>query len=97
MIPETRKIECEPIYAADSLTLSQMKVFLMYLYQEYYHPHHLDLLLWFSYPSIMQEPPTIPLAQEAPSTQDFCKIGSVYITVLGLADQAVPHTGSWCP
>ncbi|KAJ9062529.1 hypothetical protein DSO57_1009874 [Entomophthora muscae] len=29
MIPETRKIECEPIYAADSLTLSQMKVFLM--------------------------------------------------------------------
>ncbi|KAJ9075695.1 hypothetical protein DSO57_1033495 [Entomophthora muscae] len=31
MIPETRKIECEPIYAADSLTLSQMKVFLMYL------------------------------------------------------------------
>ncbi|KAJ9060329.1 hypothetical protein DSO57_1031928 [Entomophthora muscae] len=31
MIPETREIECEPIYAADSLTLSQMKVFLMYL------------------------------------------------------------------
>ncbi|KAJ9087216.1 hypothetical protein DSO57_1035303 [Entomophthora muscae] len=31
MIPETRKIEYEPIYAADSLTLSQMKVFLMYL------------------------------------------------------------------
>ncbi|KAJ9055128.1 hypothetical protein DSO57_1007611 [Entomophthora muscae] len=31
MIPETRKIECEPIYAADYLTLSQMKVFLMYL------------------------------------------------------------------
>ncbi|KAJ9076958.1 hypothetical protein DSO57_1021299 [Entomophthora muscae] len=31
MIPETRKIECEPIYAADSLTLSQIKVFLMYL------------------------------------------------------------------
>ncbi|KAJ9054829.1 hypothetical protein DSO57_1010243 [Entomophthora muscae] len=32
MIPETCKIECEPIYAADSLTLSQMKVFLMYLF-----------------------------------------------------------------
>ncbi|KAJ9080920.1 hypothetical protein DSO57_1039830 [Entomophthora muscae] len=31
MIPETCKIECEPIYAADSLTLSQIKVFLMYL------------------------------------------------------------------
>ncbi|KAJ9082669.1 hypothetical protein DSO57_1002614 [Entomophthora muscae] len=32
MIPETRKIKCEPIYAADSLTLSQMKVFLISLY-----------------------------------------------------------------
>ncbi|KAJ9048216.1 hypothetical protein DSO57_1037280 [Entomophthora muscae] len=31
MIPETHEIECEPIYAADSLMLSQMKVFLMYL------------------------------------------------------------------
>ncbi|KAJ9077089.1 hypothetical protein DSO57_1020070 [Entomophthora muscae] len=31
MIPETRKIECQPIYAADSLMLSQIKVFLMYL------------------------------------------------------------------
>ncbi|KAJ9076358.1 hypothetical protein DSO57_1027068 [Entomophthora muscae] len=31
MIPETREIEFEPIYAADSLTLSHMKVFLMYL------------------------------------------------------------------
>ncbi|KAJ9054108.1 hypothetical protein DSO57_1018085 [Entomophthora muscae] len=31
MIPETFKIECESIYTADSLILSQMKVFLMYL------------------------------------------------------------------
>ncbi|KAJ9067922.1 hypothetical protein DSO57_1034025 [Entomophthora muscae] len=31
MIPETCKIECEPIYAADSLMLSQIKVSLMYL------------------------------------------------------------------
>ncbi|KAJ9060418.1 hypothetical protein DSO57_1031129 [Entomophthora muscae] len=31
MIPETSKIECEPIYAANSLMLSQIKVFLMYL------------------------------------------------------------------
>ncbi|KAJ9074718.1 hypothetical protein DSO57_1003773 [Entomophthora muscae] len=31
MIPETREIECEPIYAADSLTLSQIKIFLIYL------------------------------------------------------------------
>ncbi|KAJ9054740.1 hypothetical protein DSO57_1011052 [Entomophthora muscae] len=29
MIPETREIECEPIYAADSLMLSQIKVFLI--------------------------------------------------------------------
>ncbi|KAJ9076284.1 hypothetical protein DSO57_1027694 [Entomophthora muscae] len=33
--------------------------------------------------------PTVPPAQ------DFSKLGFVYITVLGLADQAVPHTGSW--
>ncbi|KAJ9060161.1 hypothetical protein DSO57_1033844 [Entomophthora muscae] len=31
IIPELCEIECEPIYAADSLTLSQIKVFLMYL------------------------------------------------------------------
>ncbi|KAJ9049023.1 hypothetical protein DSO57_1028799 [Entomophthora muscae] len=35
--------------------------------------------------------PTVPPAQ------DFSKLGFVYITVLGLADQVVPHTGSWRP
>ncbi|KAJ9078702.1 hypothetical protein DSO57_1003973 [Entomophthora muscae] len=33
----------------------------------------------------------------APPAQDFSKLGVVYITVLGLADQVVPHTGSWHP
>ncbi|KAJ9068745.1 hypothetical protein DSO57_1025507 [Entomophthora muscae] len=28
---------------------------------------------------------------------DFSKLGFVYITVLGLANQVVPHTGSWRP
>ncbi|KAJ9073822.1 hypothetical protein DSO57_1012357 [Entomophthora muscae] len=31
-----------------------------------------------------------------PPAQDFSKLGFVYITLLGLADQVVPHTGSWC-
>ncbi|KAJ9050153.1 hypothetical protein DSO57_1017145 [Entomophthora muscae] len=31
----------------------------------------------------------------APPAQDFSKLGFVYITVLGLANQVVPHTGSW--
>ncbi|KAJ9076061.1 hypothetical protein DSO57_1029787 [Entomophthora muscae] len=30
------------------------------------------------------------------SVQGFRKLGFVYITVLGLANQVVPHTGSWC-
>ncbi|KAJ9079115.1 hypothetical protein DSO57_1038845 [Entomophthora muscae] len=33
----------------------------------------------------------------APPAQDFSKLGFVYITVLGLANQVVPHTGSWHP
>ncbi|KAJ9065380.1 hypothetical protein DSO57_1020233 [Entomophthora muscae] len=33
--------------------------------------------------------PTVPPAQ------DFSKLGFIYITVLRLADQVVPHTGSW--
>ncbi|KAJ9083949.1 hypothetical protein DSO57_1029220 [Entomophthora muscae] len=32
-----------------------------------------------------------------PPAQDFSKLGFVYITVLGLADQVVPHTGGWRP
>ncbi|KAJ9084714.1 hypothetical protein DSO57_1021479 [Entomophthora muscae] len=30
-----------------------------------------------------------------PPAQDFSKLRFVYITVLGLTNQAVPHTGSW--
>ncbi|KAJ9079149.1 hypothetical protein DSO57_1038507 [Entomophthora muscae] len=53
---------------------------------EYFHPHHLD-----------SDIPTAPPLPDAPPIQDFSKLGFVYITVLGLANQAVPHTGSWCP
>ncbi|KAJ9084489.1 hypothetical protein DSO57_1023809 [Entomophthora muscae] len=45
----------------------------------------------------MKEIPTTPLLPNAPLTQDFSKLGFVYITVLGLVNQFVPHTGSWCP
>ncbi|KAJ9065047.1 hypothetical protein DSO57_1023928 [Entomophthora muscae] len=45
----------------------------------------------------MKDIPTVPPLPNAPPTQDFCKLWFVYITVLGLADQVVPHTGSWCP
>ncbi|KAJ9055596.1 hypothetical protein DSO57_1002072 [Entomophthora muscae] len=43
----------------------------------------------------MKEIPTAPPLPNAPSTQDFSKLGFVCITVLGLANQVVPHTGSW--
>ncbi|KAJ9058412.1 hypothetical protein DSO57_1012442 [Entomophthora muscae] len=58
---------------------------------EYFHPHHLDL------PPAMKEIPTAPHLPNAPPTQDFSKLGFVYITVLGLVNQAVPHTGIWRP
>ncbi|KAJ9089775.1 hypothetical protein DSO57_1009526 [Entomophthora muscae] len=58
---------------------------------EYFHPHHLDL------PPVMKGIPTAPPLPDAPPTQDFSKLGFVYITVLGLADQAVSRTGSWRP
>ncbi|KAJ9084752.1 hypothetical protein DSO57_1020973 [Entomophthora muscae] len=45
----------------------------------------------------MKEIPTAPPLPNAPPTQDFSKLGFIYITVLGLADQVVPHTGSWRP
>ncbi|KAJ9074056.1 hypothetical protein DSO57_1010144 [Entomophthora muscae] len=41
--------------------------------------------------------PTAPLLPNAPPAQDFSKLGFVYIKVLGLANQVVPHTGSWRP
>ncbi|KAJ9081257.1 hypothetical protein DSO57_1016641 [Entomophthora muscae] len=43
----------------------------------------------------MKEIPTAPPLPNAPPTQDFSKLGFVYITVLGMANQVVPHTGSW--
>ncbi|KAJ9082276.1 hypothetical protein DSO57_1006061 [Entomophthora muscae] len=58
---------------------------------EYFHPHHLDL------PPVMKDIPTAPPLPDAPPAQDFSKLGFVYITVLGLANQVVPHTGSWHP
>ncbi|KAJ9067023.1 hypothetical protein DSO57_1003728 [Entomophthora muscae] len=45
----------------------------------------------------MKEIPTAPPLPNAPPTQDFSKLGFVYITVLGMANQVVPHTGSWRP
>ncbi|KAJ9048813.1 hypothetical protein DSO57_1031102 [Entomophthora muscae] len=65
--------------------------------QDYYHPHHLDLPPWVSYPSAMQKPQTISPTQVVLSTQDFSKLGFLYITVLGLDNQVVPHTEIWCP
>ncbi|KAJ9065598.1 hypothetical protein DSO57_1017864 [Entomophthora muscae] len=58
---------------------------------EYFHPHHLDL------PPVMKDIPTAPPLPDAPPAQDFSKLGFVYITVLGLTNQVVPHTGSWRP
>ncbi|KAJ9050466.1 hypothetical protein DSO57_1014124 [Entomophthora muscae] len=43
---------------------------------EYFHPHHLDL------PPAMKEIPTAPPLPNAPPTQDFSKLGFVYITRL---------------
>ncbi|KAJ9051777.1 hypothetical protein DSO57_1001535 [Entomophthora muscae] len=43
----------------------------------------------------MKDIPTVPPLPGVPPTQDFRKLGFVYITVLGLANQVVPHTGSW--
>ncbi|KAJ9079213.1 hypothetical protein DSO57_1037711 [Entomophthora muscae] len=45
----------------------------------------------------MKEISTIPPLPNAPPAQDFSKLGFAYITVLGLADQVVPHNGSWRP
>ncbi|KAJ9061173.1 hypothetical protein DSO57_1023180 [Entomophthora muscae] len=58
---------------------------------EYFHPHHLDL------PPVMKDIPTAPPLPDAPPTQDFSKLGVIYITVLGLADQVMLYTGSWRP
>ncbi|KAJ9073251.1 hypothetical protein DSO57_1018565 [Entomophthora muscae] len=41
-------------------------------------------------------PTTLPLPNTSP-VQDFSNLGFFYIAVLGLANQVVPHTGSWRP
>ncbi|KAJ9063298.1 hypothetical protein DSO57_1001736 [Entomophthora muscae] len=43
----------------------------------------------------MLEIPPAPPLPNVPPAQDFSKLGFVYITVLGLADHVVPHTGNW--
>ncbi|KAJ9058616.1 hypothetical protein DSO57_1010640 [Entomophthora muscae] len=58
---------------------------------KYFYPHHLDL------PPVIKDIPTAPPLPDAPPAQDFSKLGVIYITVLGLANQVVPHTGSWRP
>ncbi|KAJ9089451.1 hypothetical protein DSO57_1012801 [Entomophthora muscae] len=45
----------------------------------------------------MKEIPTTSLLPNTPSAQDFSKLRVVDITVLRLANQVVPHTGSCCP
>ncbi|KAJ9089183.1 hypothetical protein DSO57_1015510, partial [Entomophthora muscae] len=58
--------------------------------KECYNLHHLDFSPLFSYSNAMQEAPIIPCSQEAPSAQDFSKLGFVYIAVLELANQVYP-------
>ncbi|KAJ9055681.1 hypothetical protein DSO57_1001123 [Entomophthora muscae] len=43
----------------------------------------------------MLEIPHTPPLPTVPPAQDFSKLGFVYITVLGLINQAMPHTGNW--
>ncbi|KAJ9089735.1 hypothetical protein DSO57_1009739 [Entomophthora muscae] len=45
----------------------------------------------------MKEISTAPPLPNAPPAQDFRKLRFVYITVLGLSNQVVPHTESWRP
>ncbi|KAJ9063335.1 hypothetical protein DSO57_1001240 [Entomophthora muscae] len=45
----------------------------------------------------MKDIPTAPPLPNTPPAQDFSKLGFVYITALGLANQVVPYTGSWRP
>ncbi|KAJ9049684.1 hypothetical protein DSO57_1021943 [Entomophthora muscae] len=45
----------------------------------------------------MKEIPSTPPLPNVPPTQDFSKLGFVYITGLGLTNQVMPHTRSWCP
>ncbi|KAJ9081633.1 hypothetical protein DSO57_1012516 [Entomophthora muscae] len=65
---------------------------------EFYHPHHLDLPPGHyrgQIPTIMKEIPTTHLLPDALPAQDFSKLGGIYIKVLGIVNQIVPHTGNW--
>ncbi|KAJ9063843.1 hypothetical protein DSO57_1036691 [Entomophthora muscae] len=67
---------------------------------ELFYPHHLGLSPGHSRvtvpPSMKEIYTTLPLPN-APPVQDFSKLGFVYITVLELANQIIPHTGSLRP
>ncbi|KAJ9050761.1 hypothetical protein DSO57_1011448 [Entomophthora muscae] len=45
----------------------------------------------------MKEIPISHPSHNTPPVQNFSKLGFAYITVLGLANQVVPHPGSWRP
>ncbi|KAJ9056895.1 hypothetical protein DSO57_1027988 [Entomophthora muscae] len=67
---------------------------------EFFHPHHLNLPPGHSrgpIPTIMKEIPSTSPWPNSPPAQDFSKLGFVYITVLGLANQAMTHIRSWRP
>ncbi|KAJ9063047.1 hypothetical protein DSO57_1004336 [Entomophthora muscae] len=45
----------------------------------------------------MMEISSTSLLPNGPPAQEFSKLEFIYITGLGIANQVVPHTGSWCP
>ncbi|KAJ9048262.1 hypothetical protein DSO57_1036750 [Entomophthora muscae] len=67
---------------------------------EFFLPHHLDLPPGQSRVPIlstMKEIPSTPPLANMPPAQDFSKLWFIYITVLGLTNQVMSHTGSWRP
>ncbi|KAJ9088216.1 hypothetical protein DSO57_1025289 [Entomophthora muscae] len=67
---------------------------------EFFYPHHLDLPPGYSRGpilTIMKEIASTPPLPIMPPALEFSKLGFVYIAVLGLANQVVPHTRSWRP
>ncbi|KAJ9089174.1 hypothetical protein DSO57_1015502 [Entomophthora muscae] len=67
---------------------------------EFYHPHHLDLPTGCSrgqIPTTVKEiRATTPFPDALPA-HDFSKLGFVYLTVLGLTNQVMPHPRNWHP
>ncbi|KAJ9057269.1 hypothetical protein DSO57_1024374 [Entomophthora muscae] len=67
---------------------------------EYFHPQYLDLPPGCARETIfsaVKEISTTPPLPNVLSAQDFRKLGFVYITVFGLANQVISNTGSWRP